>query len=174
MNLVCEAVRAFFNAIRLGNRSTYDIDRKGYLLQDVLRVLTLWFQYGSDPDVAAAVAAGFASVPVHTWVRVTPQIIARLNTRHPRVGTSVQALLMRVGELFPQSVIYRLTVHATWAEQRVGVDDSDRIRREAAAAIIAHLRSYDPRHRLLVKQAKDVAAELVRVAILWDEYWLQA
>ncbi len=36
------------------------------------------------------------------------------------------------------------------------------------------LRSYHPRHRLLVKQAKDVAAELVRVAILWDEYWLQA
>lgn len=56
------------------------------VLQDILRLLTLWFTWGAAPDVEAALVDGFGGVSIDTWLGVIPQIIARIHTNNPQVG----------------------------------------------------------------------------------------
>ena len=56
----------------------------GAALQDILRLLTLWFNHGSAPDVEAALQEGFGHVSIDTWLVVIPQVhfLFRFNFRH--------------------------------------------------------------------------------------------
>ena len=53
-------------------------------LQDTLRLLTLWFKYGAHDEVSHAMATGFTSVEVDTWLEVIPQV--RHSTWFTRLG----------------------------------------------------------------------------------------
>lgn len=46
----------------------------GSHLQDILRLLTLWFSHGNNPDVEAALKDGFGQVSIDTWLVVIPQV----------------------------------------------------------------------------------------------------
>ncbi|CAN0056549.1 unnamed protein product, partial [Phaeothamnion confervicola] len=70
----------FFRSISLGQDQPVSS-----VLQDTLRLLTLWFSHGGGDDVSREMAAGFGSVPVDTWLGVVPQLIARIHTRTPQV-----------------------------------------------------------------------------------------
>lgn len=61
----------FFRSISLRNEEA---------LQDTLRLLTLWFKFGSDDNVSHAMSNGFTSVEVDTWLEVIPQV-SLLNSR---------------------------------------------------------------------------------------------
>ncbi len=75
-------------------------------LQDVLRLLTLWFNHGSGAEAEAALQEGFALVSIDTWLVVIPQIIARIHTNNPQVGLGLGSGLQgsgawhRIGILF--------------------------------------------------------------------------
>ena len=58
------SISGFFRSISLRNQDA---------LQDTLRLLTLWFKYGSIEDVSHAMAGGFSTVEVDTWLEVIPQ-----------------------------------------------------------------------------------------------------
>ena len=62
---IVQAVTGFFKSISLKNESA---------LQDTLRLLTLWFKYGTHDEVSHAMATGFTSVEVDTWLEVIPQV----------------------------------------------------------------------------------------------------
>lgn len=62
---VVQAVDGFFRSIALHNED---------VLQDTLRLLTLWFKYGAHDDVSHAMASGFSAVEVDTWLEVIPQV----------------------------------------------------------------------------------------------------
>lgn len=47
---------------------------RGSNLQDILRLLTLWFNHGRSPDVEAALQEGFQVVSIDTWLMVIPQV----------------------------------------------------------------------------------------------------
>ena len=47
---------------------------RGSNLQDILRLLTLWFSHGTLPDVEAALQEGFNMVSIDTWLKVIPQV----------------------------------------------------------------------------------------------------
>lgn len=47
---------------------------RGSNLQDILRLLTLWFNHGRSPDVEAALQEGFSVVSIDTWLMVIPQV----------------------------------------------------------------------------------------------------
>lgn len=64
-------------------------------LQDILRLLTLWFSYGAAPDVEAALAEGFGHVSIDTWLVVIPQVIARIHTSSVPVRRLIHSLLVR-------------------------------------------------------------------------------
>eukprot|EP00741_Cyanophora_paradoxa_P013831 tig00020710_g13351.t1 len=53
------AVSGFVRSIGLG---------RGEQLQDVLRLLTLWFKYGHQPRVEHALTHGFQTLPIDTWL----------------------------------------------------------------------------------------------------------
>ncbi len=65
---VMAAVKGFVRSIALS---------KGNSLQDTLRLLTLWFRYGYQPNVHACMVEGFSSVSIDTWLQVIPQVKAR-------------------------------------------------------------------------------------------------
>jgi FKBP12-rapamycin complex-associated protein len=62
---VVPSVQGFFRSILLSTGSS---------LQDTLRLLTLWFNYGHHADVNYAIAEGFSTVSIDTWLEVIPQV----------------------------------------------------------------------------------------------------
>lgn len=62
---IIPAVEGFLRSISLSPSNS---------LQDTLRLLTLWFDYGYQAGVSQAVSAGLQSVPVDVWLEVIPQV----------------------------------------------------------------------------------------------------
>jgi len=87
------AVQGFFRSIALS---------KGNSLQDTLRLLTLWFDYGQYSEVYDAIVAGLGSIDIDTWLLVIPQLIARIDTTRSLVLMLVHQLLIDIGKNHPQ------------------------------------------------------------------------
>jgi FKBP12-rapamycin complex-associated protein len=144
------AIGGFFRSIALG---------KERALQDMLRLLTLWFKYGATAEVDVAVKNGFDAIAIDTWLSVTPQIIARIHSPNMLLRRSVNMLLSRVAKEHPQGLIYPLTVASKSQSQP---------RKTAALRVLQEMRKQCDR---LVEQAALVSAELIRTSILWHEMW---
>lgn len=147
---VVPSVTGFFRSIALS---------AGNSLQDTLRLLTLWFKFGHRKEVNEALAKGYPTVSIDTWLQVIPQLIARIHAPSPSVHRLIHQLLSDVGKAHPQVLVYSLTV----ASKSPSV-----FRKNAALAIMENMRHHSP---VLVDQASMVSQELLRVAILWHEMW---
>ncbi|KAJ3373228.1 phosphatidylinositol kinase- protein kinase tor1 [Kappamyces sp. JEL0680] len=147
---VVPSVQGFFRSISLS---------VGNSLQDTLRLLTLWFKYGYQQDVNLAIAEGFTTVSIDTWLEVIPQLIARIHASSPLVRKLIHQLLTDVGKEHPQALVYSLTVASK---------SQSASRKKAALAILDKMRTHSAD---LVEQAMLVSQELIRVAILWHEMW---
>eukprot|EP00697_Spironema_sp_BW2_P017838 gnl/Spiro4/9656_TR5124_c0_g1_i1.p1 gnl/Spiro4/9656_TR5124_c0_g1~~gnl/Spiro4/9656_TR5124_c0_g1_i1.p1 ORF type:complete len:2413 (+),score=551.86 gnl/Spiro4/9656_TR5124_c0_g1_i1:148-7386(+) len=128
-------------------------------LQDVLRLLTLWFRYGHNEEIARLLSEGFESICIDTWLNVIPQLIARIHTPQQVVRKMIHDLLLKVGEQHPQALIYPLMVAAKSAAE---------VRKAAALSLMDRLRKHCPN---LIEESLMVSRELIRVAILWHELW---
>jgi hypothetical protein len=148
---IIPAIECFFRSISL--------EKSHHQLQDVLRLLTLWFKYGEDMHVANAIDDAVNHLSIDTWLEVVPQIIARINLADARARMAVHDLLYCIGREHPQVLIYPLTVAGK---------SSDPVRMEAAQSVMARMSAHYPD---LVKQAVMVSEELVRVSVLWHEIW---
>ncbi|OQR80931.1 Phosphatidylinositol kinase (PIK-L2), partial [Thraustotheca clavata] len=146
------AIHGFFKSISFGHRR-YDVTK------DVLRLLTLWFNYGGRSEVHSAMSLGLNEVSIDTWLEFIPQLIARLHSPALNMNTLLHQLLTRIGQHHPQALIYPITVAST----SVGTK-----RKLAAEGILAAVRRHSPQ---LVQEAELVSRELIRVAILWNELW---
>ncbi|XP_075459599.1 serine/threonine-protein kinase mTOR isoform X2 [Ascaphus truei] len=144
------AVQGFFRSISLS---------RGNNLQDTLRVLTLWFDYGHWPDVNEALVEGIKTIQIDTWLQVIPQLIARIDTPRALVGRLIHQLLTDIGRYHPQALIYPLTVASK---------STTTARHNAANKILKNMCEHC---NALVQQAMMVSEELIRVAILWHEMW---
>ncbi|XP_004346781.2 TOR pathway phosphatidylinositol 3-kinase TorA [Capsaspora owczarzaki ATCC 30864] len=147
---IAPALTGFFRSIAL---------MQGNSLQDTLRLLTLWFKYGSHQEVHDAMVEGIKTVSIDTWLQVIPQLIARIHTPSPLVGRLISQLLISIGKEHPQALIYPVTVASK---------SQSPARRDAAYAIMDNIRNHAG---TLVDQALLVSQELIRVAILWHEMW---
>ncbi|KZV96365.1 FAT-domain-containing protein [Exidia glandulosa HHB12029] len=144
------AIEGLFQSISLAKQNS---------LQDVLRLLTLWFKFGVHTDVSDAISRGNALVAVDTWIDVIPQIIARIQTPSQNIRRNITSLLDSIGRVHPQALIYPLTVASK---------SPNSSRKQAGLEILDRMRSHNA---LLVEQALVVSQELIRVAILWHELW---
>lgn len=144
------AVESFFRSINLSKENS---------LQDTLRLLTLWFEYGQYPEVYDALVDGMRIIEINTWLQVIPQLIARIDTPRNLVGQLIHQLLIDIGKSHPQSLVYPLTVASKSASIA---------RKNAAHKIMASMCEHSS---LLVEQALMCSEELIRVAILWHEQW---
>lgn len=132
-------------------------------LQDILRLLTLWFTWGhTSPEVEAALQEGFGLVCIDTWLVVIPQIIARIHTQVEPVKRLIRMLLVRIGRHHPQALMYPLLV---------ACKSQSPSRRAAAEVVMDEVRQ---QNATLVEQATLVSNELIRIAILWHELWHEA
>ena len=158
---VAPAVLGFFRSIALGQATA---NRRGNSvnLQDILRLLTLWFNHGYHPDVRAALEEGFGHVSIDTWLVVIPQIIARVHSSSIPVRELIQQLLIRIGRHHPQALMYPLLV---------ATKSSSTGRRAAAMTVLDSVRQHSAP---LVEQAQLVSQELIRIAVLWHESWHEA
>ncbi|CAN0928583.1 Serine/threonine-protein kinase TOR [Linum grandiflorum] len=68
-------------------------------VEDILGLLTLWFNHGATAEVQMALQKGFAYVNINTWLVVLPQIIANNHA----VRELIQSLLVRIGQSNPQA-----------------------------------------------------------------------
>jgi len=162
---VAPAVTGFFKSIELSQdeaQSKMIGEKVSHNLQDILRLLTLWFGYGDAEDVEAALREGFGHVRVDTWLAVIPQIIARIHTNSETVRDMIQSLLIRIGRHHPQALMYPLLVASK---------SQSPSRRAAATAVVEGVRQHSA---TLVEQAQMVGGELIRMAILWHEMWHEA
>lgn len=149
-NYAVPAVQGFFRSIALSH---------GNSLQDTLRLLTLWFNYGHWPEVCDALVEGIKSIQIDTWLQVIPQLIARIDTPRQRIGLLVHQILTDIGKHHPQALIYPLTVASKSLVPA---------RHLAANKIFKNMCEHS---NTLVQQALMVSEELIRVAILWHELW---
>ena len=158
---VAPAVLGFFRSIALSQSINGRRGSSGNL-QDILRLLTLWFNHGDQADVEAALIEGFGHVSIDTWLLVIPQIIARIHTNSARVRQLIQSLFMRIGRHHPQALMYPLLV---------ACKSSSSSRRAAAMSVLDNVRQHSA---TLVEQAQLVSQELIRMAVLWHEMWHEA
>ncbi|KPJ18652.1 Serine/threonine-protein kinase mTOR [Papilio machaon] len=147
------AVEGFFKSINLSHGSS---------LQDTLRLLTLWFDYGHHPAVHEALVEGIRTIEINVWLQVIPQLIARIDTPRALVGKLIHSLLIDIGKSHPQALVYPLTV----------ASKSSFVARKNAANQV--LKSMCTHSMNLVNQAAMISEELIRVAILWHEQWHEA
>ena len=148
-HVVC-ALQGFFRSITLGYSDS---------TQDLLRLLTLWFRYGSDPAVEQALLDGFDTVDIDMWLMVLPQIIARISAHSARVRSCVHKLLLRVGAKHPQALIYPLAVASHEARGQEGRNNTaasaEAQRGQGAVRILQAMRAHCD---TLVEQARDLHA----------------
>ncbi|XP_009627459.1 serine/threonine-protein kinase TOR isoform X2 [Nicotiana tomentosiformis] len=155
---VVAAVTGYFHSIACGAHAKGVDDS----LQDILRLLTLWFNHGATSDVQMALQKGFTHVNINTWLVVLPQIIARIHSNNHAVRELIQSLLVRIGQSHPQALMYPLLV---------ACKSISNLRRAAAQEVVDKVRQHSG---VLVDQAQLVSKELIRVAILWHEMWHEA
>ncbi|CAN3370118.1 serine/threonine-protein kinase Tor2p [Diutina catenulata] len=151
---VVPSIRGFFHSISLSGAARSS-------LQDILRLLTLWFKYGGQSDAAAAMAEGFSMVSIDTWLEVVPQLISQIHQPNPVVSRSLFGLLSDLGKAHPQALVYPLAVAVT---------SDSASRKQAAESIVDKMKLHSAN---LVEQAELVAHELIRVAVLWHEQWYE-
>ncbi|CUG94241.1 phosphatidylinositol 3-kinase, putative [Bodo saltans] len=141
-------------------------------LQDVLGFLSLWFVHGTRPAVmASGVFDEVMQINSNVWLRVLPQIIARLHTPNAILNEQVQDLLRNIGKTHPQALLYTLNVSSGVAV--IGGDTSEDVlqRRKAAQRVLTRIAELHHNGQQLVQEAALVCRELVRCAVLWAEMW---
>ena len=74
----------------------------------VIRLLTLWFDYGHWPEVYEALVEGIKTIQIDTWLQVIPQLIARIDTPRQLVGRLIHQLLTDIGKHHPQVLVLLL------------------------------------------------------------------
>ena len=83
--LIKPCILGFFRSIALRGENS---------LQDTLRLLTLWFKFGAQDEVSHAIANGFSTVEVDTWLEVIPQVyfpIDHFRSPSPALHRSLRA-----------------------------------------------------------------------------------
>ncbi|KAJ3427307.1 serine/threonine-protein kinase mtor [Anaeramoeba flamelloides] len=179
---LASSIKGFFKSISLSP--------SGIKIQDTLRLLTIWFRYGSSEIITKIIESQLDTVSIDTWLLVIPQLIARVHSQNGLVRTLLHRLLNTIGKKHPQALIFPLTVaYMSQLHQRQLKQQKSQIclnckgngckrcriikskEEKEAESIKEKMRTHSP---ILVEQAEMVSKELIRVAILWNETWHQA
>ena len=149
------ALKGFIKAISLGGTQS----STSRTLQDLLRLLTLWFNHGDNDEVQLELQEGFNTIEVISWIEVVPQLMARFDIPKIKIQDSIHDLLIRIGKHHPQALVYPLTV---------ANNDKSMGRRSAARKILKEIEKHS---KSLIDQALLLAEELNRTAIILKEQW---
>mmetsp|Transcript_26418 Transcript_26418/g.39200 ORF Transcript_26418/g.39200 Transcript_26418/m.39200 type:complete len:2632 (+) Transcript_26418:19-7914(+) len=151
---IVEAVKGFSRSIALGAN-----DGMAHTLQDTLRLLTLWFTYGTRDGVFDVLSSELKNVAAENWLGVLPQMIARMHVKNPEISVLLKELLIKVAINHPQALVYSISV---------ALNTNNSQRKQIATEVMLEMRKHDSQ---LVEEAAIVSRELMRVAITPHELW---
>jgi FKBP12-rapamycin complex-associated protein len=102
---VVNAIKGFVNSIVLGQGQPV-----ANVLQDTLRLLTLWFSYGTKKGVFQILDAELDKISPENWLSVVPQLIARIHLKSPEISGLLRKLLTKVAATHPQALVCPISV----------------------------------------------------------------
>jgi hypothetical protein len=105
-----EAIKGFVKSIILGQNQPL-----ANLLQDILRLLTLWFSYGTKKGVLVILEAELDKISSDNWLSVIPQLIARIHVKSPEISGLLRKLLIKVAAVHPQALVFLSFAHNVYA-----------------------------------------------------------
>jgi FKBP12-rapamycin complex-associated protein len=145
------------------------IESSELLQQDVLSLLSVWFAYGGAfPAVAARVTDAIQLVPNDAWLRVVPQIMARVHTHEEAITRGVRKLLLSIAGNHPQALLFPL--HVCVYATATGSDVLKR--RDGAIDVLNEVANvHGDRGARMVRDAALVSEELIACAIISIERW---
>ena len=95
------AIRGLIFSISLGKQ---DVTKT---IQDTLRLMKFWFKHGSIQEIDNLVRDGFTTkIDIKVWTSLIPQLLARIDIKNEKTKNSMLELLGKIGETYPQSLIY--------------------------------------------------------------------
>ncbi|OHT09395.1 PIKK family atypical protein kinase [Tritrichomonas foetus] len=127
-------------------------------LSFTLRILSNLFRRGCK-EIYEKFQAKIKTIPVHVWIDVLPQIIARAHSKDQDLREIIVDLIYAVGAEQPHVVLYSLMVP---------LKSDQSVRQHIAATIFSKLSILFP---TIVDQMKTLADELIRTAVTWWETW---
>jgi hypothetical protein len=153
-SFVVEAIRGFVRSIILGQGQPV-----ANVLQDTLRLITLWFSYGTKKGVFNILESELEKISPDNWISVTPQLIARIHIKSPEISRLLRKLLIKVAVAHPQALVCPISV---------AMNTNDTQQRLVATEVLTEMRILKSQ---LVEEATMVSRELMRVAITPHELW---
>ena len=149
------ATNGFVNAIALGGN---DMTKT---LQNLLRLIKIWFAYGDRPEQEKLIRGSFEKIDVTSWIAIIPQIIARIVTKNSIIRKMMFDLLEKIGRHEPQTLIYPLCMlmRSSSSERKMCAEYLKNMMMEHSAGIMT--------------QALEATGELIRSAILHTEQWYE-
>ncbi|EPY18889.1 FKBP12-rapamycin complex-associated protein [Strigomonas culicis] len=146
------AIEGYIQSIQLGTSDST-------LIQDVLKLLTLWSRHCDREKGLKELRSRVFNVPSRVWNLVVPQLIARLDTGSDDSCRLVADVIAGVALQYPHSLIYPLNLCT--------MSDSER-RKKWANEIINRMLNRFP---VLVLQGRIMIEELIRTSALIHEHW---
>ena len=128
-------------------------------LQNLLRLITIWFNYGSKPKVYSKLKSSFEILSVEVWLQVIPQIIARASTPDKNLRELIIHLLKKISKYHPHALVYPLTM---------AIRTSSEERKSVASEVLGEMREHCQE---IVEDTMLVTSELIRCSVLWKEAW---
>eukprot|EP01084_Bolivina_argentea_P179552 310260_1 len=95
--------------------------------------------------------------------------MVKLQTAQTDIAALIQKLLIKVGHIHPQALVYALPVYV--ASKSMNNKKNKNNKCDVVRYVLDKMRENSP---LLVEQAFLVSKELIRCAMLWDEMWYEA
>lgn len=151
---IVEAIRGFVKSIMLGEGQPV-----ANVLQDTLRLITLWFSYGTKKGVYHMLEAELQKISPDNWLAVVPQLIARIHIKSPEISGMLRKLLNKLATAHPQPLVGPISV---------ALNTNDIQQRAVSTEVLHEMRKSRSQ---LVEEATMVSRELMRVAITPHELW---
>ncbi|PIO54433.1 hypothetical protein TELCIR_24205, partial [Teladorsagia circumcincta] len=70
-------------------------------LEDTLRLLQLWFDYGEYNEVYKQLSENIKGLPIETWLEAVPQLMARLDSRD-KMAMLIKQVILEISKMKPQ------------------------------------------------------------------------
>lgn len=120
MKYATEAIKGFVKSIIYGTGQPV-----ANLLQDTLRLLTLWFSYGAKDSIFNLLKTELDRIAPQYWLRVIPQLIARMHVKSTKISELLRKLLIRLADSHPQALVCPISValNTTHAQQKKMAQD---------------------------------------------------
>lgn len=154
IKFIVQAVKGFVRSIVLGQGQPI-----ANILQDTLRLLTLWFTYGSRAGVYGALLEELDQVSPENWLSVVPQLIARMHVNSPEIAGLLRTLLIKLAATHPQALVCPISV---------AFNTNNSQQKKMARDVLLEMRKIQSQ---LVSEATMVSRELMRVAMTPHEVW---